>query len=108
MNCQPLKIVSQYCLKIILYASLNLEEATLNKTKQSISHQSSFILTSFHKSVIMRYILSTRSFKEKCYTRSFNETYFEYRILIIYLFDEKRFLEPFCATSTTEELRFCP
>jgi hypothetical protein len=48
----------------MLYASLNLEEATLNETKQSISHQSSFILTSFNKNVIIRYILSTRLFKE--------------------------------------------
>jgi uncharacterized protein YcgL (UPF0745 family) len=71
MDCQPLKIVPQYCLKIMLYTSLNLEEAKLNETKQNISHQSFFILMSFNKNVIMRYILSPGSFKkEKCYSRS--------------------------------------
>ena len=44
MECQPLKIVSQYCLKIILSASLNSEKSILKETKQSISHQNSFIL----------------------------------------------------------------
>jgi len=32
----------------MLSASLNLEEATINEMKQSISHQSSFIFTSFN------------------------------------------------------------
>jgi hypothetical protein len=38
IDFQRLKIVSQYCLKIILSASINLKEATLKETKQSISH----------------------------------------------------------------------
>jgi hypothetical protein len=48
-DCQPLKIVSQYCLKIMPPASLNLEEATLKETKQNIYHQSSFIVASFNR-----------------------------------------------------------
>ena len=47
MDCQPLKIVTQYCLKIMLFISLHLEEDTLKDTKQDISYQNSFILTSF-------------------------------------------------------------
>jgi len=33
MDCQSLKIFPQYCLKIMLSASLNLEEAALYKIK---------------------------------------------------------------------------
>jgi hypothetical protein len=36
MDRQPLKIIPQYCLKIMLSASLNLEDATLKETKQII------------------------------------------------------------------------
>ena len=44
--------VSQYCLMIISPASLNLKETILKETKQNISHQSSFILTSSQKGEI--------------------------------------------------------
>ena len=49
MDCQLLKIVPQYCLKIMLFASLNLEETILKETKQNISHQYFLILMSSNK-----------------------------------------------------------
>ena len=39
MDCQLLKIVPQYCLKIILYALLNSKETILKKTKQIICYK---------------------------------------------------------------------